>query len=542
MRILISTILLLYITSCQESNEKQTSKSKPNILLIVADDMGYADLGCFGSDILTPNIDQLAAEGVRFTNFYSAPSCAPTRASLLTGADNHMAGMGSQFNRTGDQWGYEGFLSDRVITIPQVLSDHGYHTSMVGKWHLGGKEDQLAQSKGFQRSFILHQGGGNHYNNIGFESTDLPSIYSLNGQEIEWPKDAYSTDLYTDYLIDFISESNKENKPFFALGAYTSPHWPLQVDSAYWTKYEADYVDGYESLRIRRLAALKAKGIISQDHPMPPLHPGITPWDSLSSEEQKIETRKMALYAGMLENLDVNVGRIIAHLKGIGEYDNTVIIFMSDNGAAYRDFYSIGPFKEFLQANYDNGYDNMGKASSFVSYGPGWAEAGSAPFRFYKQYTFEGGIRVPMIIRDPSTQSAGSINKSFATLTDIAPTFYELAQAPFPKKHLGNDIYPLQGKSILPLIRGEVNEIHGEDDAWTMEHHHHVLVRKGEWKLINTGMGWEESKFGLYNIATDPSESTDVKENHPEKYQGLLSVWKKFKHEYKVTAYDAGDE
>jgi arylsulfatase len=542
MKLLIPSLILLFSISCQQTTTDNSAKTTPNILLIVADDMGYADLGCFGSDILTPNIDQLAAEGVRFTNFYSAPSCAPTRASLLTGADNHMAGVGSQFNRTGDQWGYEGFLSDRVVTIPQLLSDHGYHTSMVGKWHLGGEQDQLAHSKGFQNSFVLHQGGGNHYNNVGFVATDAPSIYSLNGQEVPWPEGAYSTDLYTDYLIDFIDEGSSQDKPFFALGAYTSPHWPLQVDSSYWTKYEANYVDGYETLREKRLASLKATGIISPDHQMPPLHPGITPWDSLSIEEQKSETRKMALYAGMLENLDANVGRLIAHLKEIGQYDNTLIIFMSDNGAAYRDFYASGPFKEFLQANYDNGYGNMGEASSFVSYGPGWAEAGSAPFRYYKQYTFEGGIRVPMIIRDPTTQHAGSINKSFATLTDIAPTFYELAQAPFPAQYDGQEIHPLQGKSILPLVRGDVDQVHGDDEAWTMEHHHHVLVRKGKWKLINTGMGWEESKFALYNIIADPTESTDIKENHPEKYQELLAVWKTFKQEYKVTAYDAGDE
>lgn len=539
----LEILLLLLVGACNNSNKEESNYKRPNILLIVADDMGYSDLGCFGGEIQTPNIDQLAKEGTLFTNFYSAPSCAPTRASLLTGADNHMAGLGSQFNRTGDQWGYEGFLSDRVITIPQLLGDNGYQTYMVGKWHLGGKQDQLAHSKGFQKSFILHQGAGNHYNSLGFEALDLPSTYSLNGTQVDWPKNSYSTDLYTDYLIDFMNESKSNDKPFFALAAYTSPHWPLQVDSSYWKKYEVNYADGYEALRIRRLEGLKVKGIISKDHPLAPLHPSVAPWDSLSPEEQKIETRKMAIYAGMLENLDDNVGRLIHYLKENGEYENTIIVFMSDNGAAYRDFYNVGDYKDFLQANFDNSYENMGTATSFVSYGPAWAEAASAPFRYFKSYTFEGGIRVPLIIRDPMAIESGSMNKSFLTLTDLAPTFYELAQVPFPETYDGNKIYPLKGKSVLPLLRSDTNQIHSNEETWTMEHHHHVLVRKGEWKLVNTGMmGWDESTFELYNILDDPSESKDIKDTHPEKYQELLAVWKTFKEEYQVKQYASNSD
>ena len=538
MRAFSLILLLILCCSCNESKSKEKLVKSPNILLIVADDMGYADLGCFGSDILTPNIDALAAEGVRYTNFYSAPSCAPTRASLLTGTDNHMAGVGSQFHRTGDQWGYEGFLSDRVVTIPQVLTENNYQNYMVGKWHLGSKADQLPHQKGFQKSFILHQGGGNHYNALGFEALDLPSTYSYNVNTVKWPENGYSTNVYTDYLIDFIKEGKKQNKPFFAYAAYTSPHWPLQVDSSYWKKYETKYADGYEVLRKRRLKALKEKGIIAKDHPLPELYPNITPWDSLSLQEQKIETRKMALYAGMLENLDDNVGRLVSTLKENNMYDNTIILFMSDNGAAYRDFYNTGPFTEFLQANYDNSYENMGKASSFVSYGYPWAEAGSAPFRYMKRFTFEGGIRVPLIIKAPNTTHKGSLNRSFITLTDLAPTFYDITNTQYPETYNNKPIYPLRSKSLLPLLNGDVDDIHTDDEAWTMEHHHHALVRKGEWKLVNPGMMWDESQFALYNISDDPTEQNDIKTEYPKIYNELLETWKSFKAEYKVKRYD----
>lgn len=528
------------ISSGQANEMKQ--KLSPNILLIVADDMGYADLGCFGSDISTPNIDQLAREGIRFTNFHSAPSCAPTRAALLSGADNHVAGMGSQFIRNGARWGYEGFLTNRVVTIPQVLEESGYQTYLVGKWHLGGADAHLPHNKGFQKSFILLHGAGNHYNSLGFVGPDRPSKYFYNGNVAKWPGGAYSTDLYTDYLLDFIQAGKEEEKPFFAMAAYTSPHWPLQVAPSYWEKYEEKYEDGYEALRARRMASLKEKGIIPRDYPMPPLHPDVTPWDSLTQEEQKIETRKMALYAGMLENLDWNVGRLVQQLKENGDYDNTVIIFMSDNGAAYRDLYNSGSYMNFLRATYDNSYENMGKASSFVSYGAAWAEAGSAPFRYFKQYTYEGGVRVPMVFRNPSGLNPGSLNRSFTTLTDLAPTFYQLAKADYPSTYKGNEVHPLQGTSLMPILNGEDQAIHPEDEAWTLEHHNHVLVHKGNWKLVNPGVARDESEFELYNLDTDPAESKDVKMLHPDIYLELLNHWKAFKTDYQVKSTFSGEE
>lgn len=523
-----------FFTSCSNTSGTEDGDELPNILLLVADDLGYADLGCFGSNIRTPNIDQLAAEGVLFTRFHSAPSCAPTRASLLSGADNHMAGVGSQFHRTGDQWGYEGYLTDRVVLLPQLLGDHGYRTYMTGKWHLGGEKDQLAHARGFDRSFILHQGAANHYNNLGFVSSNAPSIYSLDGKEVSWPENGYSTDVYTDYLIRFIEEDRERNQPFFAFAAYTSPHWPLQVDESYWKKYEGKYDEGYEVLRKQRLQSLKDADIISEDRKLPPKLPMVPDWDSLSPDQQRKESRKMELYAGMVENLDYHVGRIINYLKKIGEYRNTLIVFLSDNGAAAENFYERGPFTEFLQANYDNSYENMGSPTSFVSYDHKWAEAGSAPFRYHKQYTYEGGIRTPMIIRYPGNDKPGRKYRGFVTLTDLAPTFYDLAGIEFPSEYKGNEIHPLEGTSLMPVLNGENGQVHSAEEAWIMEHNHHALVRKGRWKLVNPQNGWDEDDFELYDLEEDPEESIDVKAQHPEIYRELLGAWEEYRENYRI--------
>jgi len=532
--LLLLAFTMGFFTSCSNTSGTEDGDELPNILLLVADDLGYADLGCFGSNIRTPNIDQLAAEGVLFTRFHSAPSCAPTRASLLSGADNHMAGVGSQFHRTGDQWGYEGYLTDRVVLLPQLLGDHGYRTYMTGKWHLGGEKDQLAHARGFDRSFILHQGAANHYNNLGFVSSNAPSIYSLDGKEVSWPENGYSTDVYTDYLIRFIEEDRERNQPFFAFAAYTSPHWPLQVDESYWKKYEGKYDEGYEVLRKQRLQSLKDADIISEDRKLPPKLPMVPDWDSLSPDQQRKESRKMELYAGMVENLDYHVGRIINYLKKIGEYRNTLIVFLSDNGAAAENFYERGPFTEFLQANYDNSYENMGSPTSFVSYDHKWAEAGSAPFRYHKQYTYEGGIRTPMIIRYPGNDKPGRKYRGFVTLTDLAPTFYDLAGVEFPSEYKGNEIHPLEGTSLMPVLNGENGQVHSAEEAWIMEHNHHALVRKGRWKLVNPQNGWDEDDFELYDLEEDPEESIDVKARHPEIYRELLGAWEEYRENYRI--------
>ena len=517
------------VCTCSESEKKESTKQKPNIILIVADDLAYADIGCFGGDIETPNIDALASSGIRFSSFHTAPMCAPTRAMLLSGNDNHIAGMGGQ-GRVTNEFGYEGMLTNRIVPIPALLKEAGYHTYMAGKWHLGATPEANPSQKGFERSFVLVEGAGNHYTNESALKKGN-SNYTEDGISTEWPKGNYSTDFYTDKIIEYIDSNKDDGQPFFTFAAYTSPHWPLQVDKKYWKKYKGMYDDGYDKLKKRRLESLKKAGIIPQDAILPINHEGIKPWDSLSDNDKMIESRKMELYAGMLDNLDYNIGRLIKHLKDIGEYENTLIVFMSDNGAAPRDFYyTIESLKEY----YNDDYENMGNFDSYVSYGPQWAEAGSSPFKFYKDFATQGGINTPMIISGPSINRKGEIHHGLTTLMDLAPTFYELAEISYPKTFNNNPVYPLRGTSLIPFASEITDEIHNSDYVFGLEHYGNAMIRKGQWKITNYVKPFKVENFALFNLLEDIAEQHDLKEQEPVKYQELLREWEKFSTEVKV--------
>jgi len=526
-------ILLGVVIACTGPDEKKITEKRPNILLLVADDLGYADLGSYGGDIETPNIDGLAAEGIRFSNFHTANMCAPTRAMLLSGNDNHIAGVGAQ-SLTSNEFGYEGMLTNRIATIPQILKEAGYHTYMAGKWHLGTSPEANPHKKGFEHSFALLLGAANHSNDQGWVEKYPVSPYTEDGKPATWKEGNYSTNFYTDKIIEYIKRHKEDEKPFFAMAAYTSPHWPLQVDEATWKKYEGRYNDGYEKLKERRLESLKEAGMIPLDAVLPPNHEMIEAWDSLSSEEQKRESRKMELYAGMVDNLDFNIGRLIDYLKEIGEYENTMVIFMSDNGAAAEDFYNHEKYSDYIREYFNNRYDNMGQPTSFVSYGPQWAEAGSSPFRYYKGFTTEGGISAPLIIAGSAVKKQNEIHDGFLTLLDIAPTIYELAKTQYPDSMKGNELYPLKGNSLIPFLSGKVTDIHTPDYVFGHEHYNRAMIRKGDWKIVNTKKPFQEENFQLFNLANDRGELNDLKDVEPEKYTELLEEWKKFVSETKV--------
>jgi len=523
--LLASTIML----SCTKQ-EKEITK-KPNIVLIVADDLGFGDIGCYGGDIKTPNIDKLSHRGIKFSSFHTAPMCAPTRAMLLSGNDNHIAGMGSQGNVT-KVFGYEGRLTNRIVTIPALLKQSGYHTYMAGKWHLGKTPESNPHQKGFERSFVLLEGAGNHYNNRSALYNKLSS-YTEDGNPTSWTEGNYSTDFYTDKLIEYIDSDKRDNKPFFAFAAYTSPHWPLQVDKKYWEKYKGLYDDGYEKLRERRLISLKRAGIIPKNAISPPSHVRVMPWDSLSKQEQRKEARKMELYAGMVDNLDHNIGRLMKHLKDIGEYKNTLFVFMSDNGAANRDFINDDRFTN-LKEYYNDDFDNMGNANSYISYGPQWAEAGSSPFRYYKDFATEGGTNTTMIICGPNVNRKNEIHHGFTSLLDLAPTFYEMANLTYPKAYQGNKVYPLKGNSLIPFVSGKSNEIHDSTYVFALEHYGNAMLRKGNWKITNFTRPFKIDNFALYNLSNDIGEQINLKELEKEKYAELLNEWIKFSDEVKI--------
>lgn len=515
---IVSALLLSTVALTAVADER------PNILLIVADDLGYADLGVYGSNIRTPNIDALAAEGVLFAQFHTAPMCAPTRAMLLSGNNNHVAGMAGQQRQgiAGIPYpGYEASLSDRVAPLPRLLRDAGYDTYTVGKWHLGTDAATSPTAAGFTRSFNMLQGGGSHWDSIGFENG--PTTYWADGDFAEYPDGEYSTEVYTDRLIGFIDANRENGKPFFAFAAYTSPHWPLQVPDEYLDRYAGEYDDGYDSLRERNFETLKAAGVVPADSTLPPRNDAITPWESLSNEEQRRESRKMEIYAAMVENLDDHVGRIVGFLKANDLYDSTLIVFMSDNGAAGEDFYNRGPFVDYVREHYDNAYEKMGTRSSFVSYDYEWAEAGSAPFSRTKTFTRQGGIVAPMIAAGPGIKRVRPIDRAYVTVMDLAPTFLDMAGVPYPDD---GSVQPMLGESMRDYLAGVTDRVHDDSYVTTLYHRGFAYLRRGPWKIVTLYPPFEESKFELFNVIDDPGETTDLRETNPEKYEELIELWR----------------
>jgi arylsulfatase A-like enzyme len=526
LRVSCAAISVLLTGSAFADPEGQvTIGDRPNILLIVADDLGYADLGIYGGDIETPNIDSLARAGLLFTQFHTAPMCAPTRAMLLSGNNNHVAGMAhqSQIGVGGHPMpGYEAHLSDRIVPFPGLVRDSGYHTYIVGKWHLGMAAEDGPVAAGFERAFTLLDGAAAHFNSVGIRAGG--STYREGEELVDYPEGRYSTDFYTDKLIEYIDAGKGDGKPFLAAAMYTSPHWPLQVPEEYLDLYRGRYDAGYDALRERRFESLKSAGIIPARSNLPPRNPAITPWEDLNAEEQKREARKMELYAAMVDNLDDHVGRLLDYLRDNDLFRSTIIVFMSDNGAANEDFYNTGSYRDLIRELYDNAYEKMGTAESFVSYGPQWAEAGSAPFQRYKGYTREGGIVAPMMISGRGVSHRGSISSAYVTVMDLAPTILEIAGASYPDD---GSVRPILGESMSSLLSGTAESVHDDRYVTTLFHRGRAMLRKGSWKISTLEAPFDESDFALFDLSLDPGEANNLANDKPGKFAELIEVWRK---------------
>lgn len=507
----------------------------------MADDLGYSDIGCFGSEIATPNLDALANQGLLFTRFYTAATCSPTRAMLLSGTDNHIAGLGDMAERSisidaeRGKPGYEGYLNNRVVSVAQLLKEAGYHTYLGGKWHLGLTPDQSPQAKGFERSFALMDAAANH-----FFPTSENSFWE-DDHFSSYPEGQYSSDLYTDKLISFIGDDHKDNKPFFLYAAYTSPHWPLQAPAEYIEKYHGTYDIGYDSLRSLRFEGLKKKGIVDSLVPLPKLpalegdlynvsDKPLRLWKTLTKNEQRIEARKMEIYAGMIDNLDHNIGRLIQYLKEIGEFDNTLFVFFSDNGSS--------SLEATATPNDADPYPYMGTANSFVAYGSPWAHASSAVNSFYKGYSSEGGIHTPMIIKMPFQKEGKGNVAAFTTVMDLAPSFLELANVQYPASYQGRDLAQYKGESILPLLTNKKEFVHADDYVMGWELFGRCAIRKGKWKITKIEPPFGKGDFELFNIEEDPAESNDLSKAFPEKYQEMRLHWDAYVKENGVILLD----
>jgi arylsulfatase A-like enzyme len=516
----------------------QAAPRRPNIVIILGDDLGFADMGSFGSEIRTPNLDALAHSGVRFTNFYTHATCSPTRSLLLSGVDSHLNGLGNM-----DEWtapnqqglpGYEGYLNDRVVTLPQLLRNAGYHTYMVGKWHLGKAPDQIPAARGFERDFSLLDGAGSYWDMTNFTAASPKSVYTEDGRYLtELPKGYYATKTYTDKLIGFIDASHSDGKPFFAYVSHQAPHDPYQLPQDWRSRHVGAYDQGWDAVRQARLKSQINLGIMPPGTELAERMWFVPDPVLLAPATRAVLGKKMELYAGMVENLDFHVGRLIEHLKAIGEYENTVFIVFGDNGAEGSDLFAMiagtPGTRDFLFAaskwsqNHPNAWGDPG---SYVAYGPMWAQVSMTPFSQYKGWLGEGGIRNALIVSGPVVgRTKGSLNGGLMYVADLMPTLLEIAGAEYPTNLNGRDLPAMMGKSWGNVLAGRAESPRTEKDYLAWELFGNRALRQGEWKVR-----WEYKPFGtgtweLFNLSQDPSERKDLAAERPDKVEALAALW-----------------
>jgi arylsulfatase len=538
-RLLTSLLLSIAAVPAAAQDAPQPAAKRPNFLVIVADDLGYSDIGAFGGEIDTPNLDALAKSGVRFTGFHTAPTCSPTRSMLLSGTDNHRAGLGTMAeliapNQKGRP-GHEGYLKPDIASLAELLGANGYRTLLSGKWHLGIAPEQDPHARGFQRSYALLQGGHNHF---GLGASDDPikgATYTEQGRRLPGvPGDFYSSDAFAGKLVQYLKESRagtEGGKPFFAYLAFTAPHWPLQAPKDVIAKYKGRYDAGFEALRQTRLKRQAALGLLD---PAKPVHAPVLKrggWDTLTPEQRRTASRDMEIYAAMVDRLDQNVGRVIAELKASGEYENTVILFLADNGAEGLDIATsemVGINQ--LDDHADNSFANRGAATSYIGYGPGWAQAATAPSWLYKAYATEGGTRAVSFLTHGGG-NAGGVATAFLSVADVVPTFLELAGIPDHQGSFqGRTVEPIRGRSWVPYLAGRADRVYPADQAYGVELFGSCAIRKGDWKITDVGDG----QWRLFDIARDPGETNDLAATQPERLAELKAAWDAYAKEVGV--------
>ncbi|MBE9538674.1 MAG: arylsulfatase [Proteobacteria bacterium] len=514
---------------------------KPNILLIMADDMGWSDLGSFGSEIGTPHLDALAQRGVKFTNFHTSVSCSPTRSMLFSGTDNHLAGLGNmgemlQPNQVGKP-GYEGHLNDRVVSLAEVLKTSGYHTYMAGKWHLGHDPESYPHARGFDESLSMLFGGASYWSDMfGLLAVhEEVAEYVHNDQLLKkLPRDFYATRNYTDFLMDSIRANRGDGKPFFAYLAFTAPHDPVQVPEPWLSQYRGDYDSGYEVLKAERAEQARKIGIVPADAPMPPRHPMLPAWDTLRGNEKALQARGMEVYAGLVTNMDYHVGRMMSFLRDIGQDSNTIVLFLSDNGPnpwSSEDYPGNAGSEWFAQ--FDNSVDNIGHPMSHYAYGMGWGSASAGPLDLFKMTVGEGGIRSPLLVAGPGVKS-GLQTDAFGYVWDIMPTILDMTGIQHPRETGNKKIETMRGRSLLGVLDGSVLQAYGDEDFVGGEMQNGKWMRQGDYKAVSVAPPYGKGTWHLYNLAKDPGETNDLSELHPDILKRLQQAWQEYADEVGV--------
>lgn len=491
---------------------------RPNILLILADDMGYSDISPYGAETFTPNLARLADQGMLLSNFHVAAYCAPTRSMLMTGMDNHVVGLGNMIELTADNQsgkpGYEGYLNGRAATLATILHGVGYHTYLTGKWHLGKTPDSIPAAQGFEQSVGVLEGGADNWENKSY-SPGYKTVHFFDGRkELQLPADFYSSEFYTDRMIQYIDAGAADGKPFFGYLAYQAVHQPHQAPAEFTARYISTYQAGWSAISQFRYERQVEIGL------MPP---GLTmtrpaevqDWNTLPADEQRMNAKRMAVYAGMLEYMDYSIGRLLDHLKAKGMLDNTVVVFMSDNGGEAAKLQAI--FPAYYAKNFDLSYEHLGEKGSYSEYGPGWASTSMTPFSNFKGSAAEGGVRAPFIIRYPGHVPQGGRSAAFTYVLDVVPTLLSYANVKTPPKGAGS--YP--GSSMAGVLAGKSKLVHQMDEPIGYEAAGGAAVYLGDSKLVRSAPPYGDGKWRLYDIARDPAEAKDLSQVEPKLAQQM---------------------
>jgi arylsulfatase len=517
-RIGMALAMVAWLAACMQ--EQVSAPPPPDIVLIVADDLGYTDLGAFGGEIDTPNLDALALQGVRLTNFHTSASCAPTRAMLITGTDNHIAGMGSQgglqTELQSQHRAYSNRLLPEVPTFPEGLRALGYRTYMTGKWHLGAEPESQPRARGFERSFALMQGGAGHFDDTGLFERYGKAHWLEDGEAVVLPADFYTSDFLTEKLMTYIGAA-PQDQPVFGYLAFTAPHWPLQAPVASIEKYRGRYDHGWDELRATRMSGAISAGVVPDDAQPVNMEAGMVAWSELSADERAQALARMEVYAAMIDRLDENVGRLVDFLRQRGNLHNTVFVFMSDNGAEAHDMESDVVHGEWLKSNFDNSIANIGTASSYTALQVAWARATAVPFRASKSKVSEGGIRVPAFVAMPGL--AAGVDDAYMRVMDLGPTLLEIAGGvPTPS---------MMGRSLLDRWWGG-DTPYGDQDVIAYEVYGRRGAQRGQWKVLLQEAPFGTGEWQLYNLARDLGEQEDLSDEHPQIRAELIDAWQQY--------------
>ena len=545
-RLLIFFAAALAANGCERNDGASASiesQNRPNFIIILADDLGYTDLGAYGGEIPTPNIDRLAATGVRFTNFYAAPGCSPSRAMLMSGAPPHVAGLGGVPELLTEaqrrQPGYEGYLNFRVAALSEILQDGGYDTFMAGKWHLGKTAETSPSARGFDRAFALLGGGASHFSDQRGISPQTPvARYREDGVLVSLPENFYSTDAYTDKIIDYIEGAADNDKPFFAYLAYSAPHWPMQAPDDWLEKFRGRYDRGYQAIYDERVRRGIELGVLppGSDRVSKELDMG---WKSYNAAQKSNMARRMDAYAAMVAKMDEQVGRLLKFLEETGEADNTIIFFLSDNGPDFTFPEALPHRASWVESEFDNSTENLGREGSFMSYGMGWAQVGAGPFHLFKGTVGDGGIRAPAIVAGRGVSREGAVETNFTTMMDIAPTILDLAGLAHPSDNSASGLEPLHGASMQNLLNGERRIFHNDDYSVIWEMLGTRAIRQQNWKLVYLPPPLGDNNWALYDMSIDPFEKTDIASAHPDIVDMLLKQFEAYDERHQLVEYPA---